>query len=49
MTDAEIRAFALRHDLTEGQARRVLDAHGPDESAWDETVRSLIHVLKAPS
>jgi hypothetical protein len=49
MTDAEIRAFALRHDLTEEQARRVLDAHGSDESAWDDTARSFIHFLKAPS
>jgi hypothetical protein len=49
MTDAEIRAFATRHDLTEEQARRVLDAHGPDESAWDEAARNLVHFLKAPS
>jgi hypothetical protein len=49
MTDAEVRALALRHDLTEEQARRVLDAHGADESAWDDTARSFIHFLKAPS
>jgi hypothetical protein len=49
MTDEEIRAFALRHELTEEQARRVLDVHGADESAWDESARSLIHFLKAPS
>ena len=45
----EIRAFALRHDLTEEQARRVLAEHGPDEGSWDEKARSLIHFLKAPS
>jgi hypothetical protein len=49
MTDAEIRAFALRHELTEEQARRVLDEHGADESAWDEAARSFVHFLKAPS
>ena len=49
MTDAEIRAFALRLGLTEAQARRVLDALGADESTWDEAARSLVHFLKAPS
>jgi hypothetical protein len=49
MTEAEIRAFALRHDLTAEQARRVLDAHGPDDSAWDEAARNHVHFLKAPS
>jgi hypothetical protein len=49
MTDAEIRAFALKHEPTEEQARRVLDEHCVDESAWDETARSLAHFLKAPS
>ena len=49
MTDAEIRDFALRHGLAEEQARRVLDAHGADESAWDDAARNLIHFLKAPS
>lgn len=49
MTDAEIRAFALKHDLTEEQARRVLDEHGPDERAWNEAARNLVHFLKAPS
>ena len=49
LSDAAIRAFAERHDLTEEQARRVLDEHGPDESTWDETARSLLHFLKAPS
>ena len=48
-TAEEIRAFAERHALTDEQARRVLSEHGPDESSWDETVRSLIHFLKAPS
>jgi hypothetical protein len=49
MTDQEVRAFALKHDLTEEQARRVLEEHGPDESVWDDTARSLLHFLKAPS
>ena len=48
-SDAEIRAFALRHQLTEEQARRVLSEHGHDESRWDEAARSLLHFLKAPS
>ena len=46
---AEVRAFAARHRLTEDQARGVLADHGPDESRWDETARSLLHFLKAPS
>lgn len=45
---AEIRAFALRHGLTDEQARRVLREHGADESTWDEKVRSFIHFLKSP-
>lgn len=45
----ELRAFAARHQLTEDQARRVLDEHGPDEDTWDEKARSLLHFLKAPS
>jgi hypothetical protein len=49
MTEDEVRAFALKHDLTVEQARRVLDEHGADESAWDDAARSLIHFLKAPS
>lgn len=49
MTDDEIRAFALKHDLTEEQARRVLDEHGSDEESWGDTARSLLHFLKAPS
>ena len=49
MTDADVRAFALKHDLTEAQARRVLDEHGADESVWDETAHNLLHFLKAPS
>ena len=48
-TAAEVEAFALRHDLTDEQARRVLTEHGPDESTWGETARSLLHFLKAPS
>ena len=48
-SDSEIRAFALRHQLTEEQARRVLSEHGDDESRWDETARSLLHFLRAPS
>ena len=49
MTDEEIRAFALKHELTVEQARRVLDEHGPEEDNWDEPARSLIHFIKAPS
>jgi hypothetical protein len=49
MTDEEVRAFALKHDLTIEQARRVLHEHGADEERWDETARSLLHFLKAPS
>ena len=48
-TPEEIRDFAQRHGLTDEQARGVLVDHGPDESTWDETVRSLLHFLKAPS
>jgi hypothetical protein len=48
-TAQEVDAFALRHGLTVEQARRVLDEHGADESAWGETARSLLHFLKAPS
>jgi hypothetical protein len=44
-----VQAFARRHALSEDQARRVLSEHGADETAWDETARSLIHFLKAPS
>ena len=47
-TAEEIRAFAQEHNLTDAQARRVLDAHGADESTWDEAARSLVHFLKAP-
>lgn len=51
---SQVRAFALRHGLTEEQARRVLDEHGHDkidaeEDTWDEKLRSLIHFLKSPS
>lgn len=46
---AEVRAFAERHGLTDEQARGVLADHGPDESNWNETARSLLHFLKAPS
>ena len=48
-TALEIQAFAARHSLTDQQARSVLADHGSDESAWDETVRNLIHFLKSPS
>ena len=46
--DREVRRFALRHGLTEEQARRVLEEHGEDESRWSEAARSLIHFLKSP-
>ena len=49
MTEEDVRAFALKHDLTVAQARRVLDEHGADESTWGETARNLLHFLKAPS
>ena len=49
MNDDDIRAFALKHDLTEDQAHRVIAEHGGDESQWDDAVRSLLHFLKAPS
>jgi hypothetical protein len=45
----DVRTFARRHGLSNEQAQRVIDEHGADESTWDETVRSLIHFLKAPS
>ena len=48
-TAAEIRAFAERHGMTDEQARRALTEYGPDESSWDETARSLLRFLKAPS
>lgn len=49
MTEDELRIFAARNGLTVNQARRVIDAHGEDPSAWDEVARSLIHFLKSPS
>jgi hypothetical protein len=49
MTEDEIRAFTFRHHLTEEQARRVLNEHGADESAWGEAARNLVHFLRAPS
>jgi hypothetical protein len=49
MTDDEVHTFALKHQLTEAQARRVLDEHGADEEQWGDTARSLLHFLKAPS
>ena len=48
-SDDEVRAFAARHSLTADQARRALDEHGADESAWEEAARNLVHFLKAPS
>jgi hypothetical protein len=48
-TAEETRAFAAKYSLTEQQARRVLVDHGSDEHAWDDTVRSIIHFLRAPS
>ena len=47
--DAEIRAFAERHDLTEAQARTLLTEHGADEDRLSDAVRSLKHFLRAPS
>jgi hypothetical protein len=49
MTEEQIHAFALQHELTIEQARRVLDEHGADESRWSEAARSLMHFFKAPS
>ncbi len=49
MTEEDLRLFAARNGLTVNQARRLIDEHGADESAWDEAARNLIHVLKAPS
>ena len=49
MTEEEVRAFALKHDLTVAQARRVLDEHGADERGWSEAAHNLLHFLKAPS
>ncbi|HLV07813.1 MAG TPA: hypothetical protein VKY80_09085 [Croceibacterium sp.] len=48
-TPAEIRSFAIRHGVTDEQAKRMLTDHGPNEDGWDETARSLLHFLKAPS
>jgi hypothetical protein len=49
MTDEELRFFAARNGLTLNQARRLIDQHGADESAWDEAARNFLHFLKAPS
>lgn len=49
MTEEELRIFAARNGLTVNQARRVIDEHGDDQSAWDEAARNLIHFLKSPS
>lgn len=49
MTDEELRIFAARNGLTANQARRVIEEHGPDQGAWGEAARSLIHFLKSPS
>lgn len=48
-TEAEIRAFAARHGITEQQAREILAEHGQDESRLEEAARNLAHFLKAPS
>jgi len=48
-TAEEIRAFAQRHVLTDGQARQLLLDHGHDEVHLSEALDSLKHFLKAPS
>ena len=48
-TDAEVRAFARRHQLTEDQARQLLTEHGRDEDRLSQALQSLKHFLKAPS
>ncbi len=48
-SEAEIRNFALAHDLTDEQARQLLAEHGTDESRLSEALQSLKHFLKAPS
>lgn len=48
-TDAEVRGFARRHQLTEDQARQLLTEHGHDEDSLSQALRSLKHFLKAPT
>jgi hypothetical protein len=48
-TDAEVRGFARRHQVTEDQARHILTEHGHDENRLSEALQSLKHFLKAPS
>ena len=48
-TDAEVRGFARRHQLTEDQALQLLTEHGHDEDGLSQALRSLKHFLKAPS
>ena len=48
-TDAEVRGFARRHQLTEDQARQLLTDHGHDEDRLSVALQSLKHFLKAPS
>jgi hypothetical protein len=48
-TDAEVRGFARRHQLTEDQARQLLTEHGHDEDRLSQSLQSLKHFLKAPS
>jgi hypothetical protein len=48
-TDADVRAFAATHRLSEDQARQLLTEHGDDEDRLAEGLRSLKHFLKAPS
>ena len=48
-TAAEIRAYAERYQLTDGQARLLLSEHGHDEMRLSDALQSLKHFLKAPS
>lgn len=48
-TDAEVRAFARCHQLTEDQARQLLAEHGHDDNGLGQALQSLKHFLKAPS
>jgi hypothetical protein len=48
-TASEIRAYAERHQLTDGQARELLTEHGHDETSLSEALQSLKHFLKSPS
>lgn len=48
-TDADVRAFARRHAITEDQARHILTEHGHDEDRLAQALESLRHFFKAPS